>query len=691
MSILILRALILGMLGLALGGCLQSAPPEPPALWDQDCDPVGLLEPQLPLLQSLYEPAQWAQRQATRQRLHVHVPVVDLHALGRDLNPELDSVPSQLPEPLPSYAVGDLHAFRVLDADGLESWEADARLVYKSDTSYAWVEVDTGANEKYIRRLIADFDSHVYLPTRDYFGPELPAGFDRDPRIHLLFARNLGEVLGYFSSVAGISQQVHPLANEKDMLFLNLDYVGKRREDLDVLAHELEHLVHWFYAPGERSFIDEGFAELATIRWRPLRVNDSRLQDYNRYRHHPALQLNSWSVDDFQAVGRHYGSGLGFAVYLTELLGPDMIREVVAEPRRGIDGLEFLLRSRGCAFAFDDLFADFVLANLVWDPYAMGGAGRLGFETFTPWLEPVRHRQLDQTPLAAGAPVGDALPPYAVHYLSADPEVLAGDTPVVFAGDPVVPIVPDAASQGQVMWSSRHNESQAHLTRTFDLTGLEPGQSAWLETRMWWDIEENWDFGYVMASRNGRDWILLESEATVPQDRLARSLGVALTGRNAPTDQAWSVVQWDLSPYAGDKVWLRFAYVTDGAVTGTGWVIDEVVLDAIGYRETFDGALADWEVEGWIQTPNAIPVDWLVQAVVLTEKRRGVQTLDRWLADASGRVEFAVPGLTGDERLYLLVSPLAPLVTGSAAYTLQLGDDTASAAWKALLTNRVAH
>ncbi len=668
--------LVLGVVSLVLGGCLPSATQEPYGRWDQDCQPQGLHEPQLPLLRSLYAPAHWVQRQETRERLHIPVPVIDVYALSQETNPDLVSIPRYLPDPLPTYNVGDLHLFRLLDADGHESWEIEAKLLHKSEISYVWLETDSGTNENYIRRLATDFDTHIYPPTLSYFGPGLPLGFDRDKRIHLLFAHNLGDVLGYFSSADGVSRQVYPRSNEKDMFFLNLDFIGDRQEDLGVLAHEFEHLIHWHYAPGERSFIDEGLAELATLRWTPLRADDVRLSGYDGYRHNPALQLNAWSTDDYMAVDRHYGSGLGFAVYLTELFGPAFAREVVAEPRRGIVGLEVLLQNRGCSFVFDDMFADFALANLVWDPLATGSVGPLGFETFAPWLQPVRHNRMAQTPLEGHAPVTGSLPPYAVHYLAAAPDFLTQDSVLVFDGSPTVSIVPDAEIQDRVMWSNRHNESRIRLSRPFDLTGLEPGQSVHLETRMWWDIEENWDFAYVMASRNGQDWVLLESEATVPRDRHGRSLGPALTGQNIPADGSWSRDRWDLSSYAGDEVWIRFDYVTDSAMTGTGWVVDEVAIDAIGYQEDFDGDMGDWNVEGWIQTANTIPMDWLVQAVILTQRPRGLRLLERRLADEFGQAQFAVPELTGDERLYLLVSPLAPMVTGSVSYTLRLENGT---------------
>ncbi len=670
-----LGLLLLLVLGLVLSGCTTLAAPEPQGVWDQDCYWMRAQEPPLPRLYSLYTSAHWAQRQATRQRLHVHVPTVDRYALVRDTHPTLDAIPDQLPDPLPTYRVGDQETFWLIDVAGHTSWEINARLVHKSDTSYAWVEVDADANEKYVSQLAATFDTQIYHPIRTYFGPEIPLGFDRDPRTHLLFARGLGAVRGYFAPTAGISRQVNPLSNEKDMLFLNLDFMGQRQEDLGVLAHEFEHLIHWYQAPGERSFLDEGFAELATIRWAPLKVNDNRLDSYDRYRSHPALQLNDWSIDDYGLVERYYGAGLGFAVYLTELFGSTFVRTAVAEPKRGISGLESLIQQQDCAFTFDDIFADFALANLVWDPLQVGSVGPLGLGTLAPWLEPVRSTRLVQTPLRDDEAIADTLPPYAIGYIRADPDVLDVDTTITFAGAPAVSIVPDDRTKGMVMWSNRHNEGRARLARTFDLTALEAGQPVVLETRMWWDIEEGWDFAYVMASRNGRDWTMLESEVTVPRDRHGRSLGPALTGRNEPTDQVWSHVQWDLTAYAGATVWLRFDYVTDGAITEMGWVIDTVAIDAIGYQENFDGVLADWELDGWIQTPNSVPVDWLVQAVALTQNSRELRMLERWLADMSGQATLRIPGLADDEQLYLLITPLAPLVTESAPYTLRMVDE----------------
>ena len=44
----------------------------------------------------------------------------------------------------------------------------------------------------------------------------------------------------------------------------------------------------------------------------------------------------------------------------------------------------------------------------------------------------------------------------------------------------------------------------------------------------------------------------------------------------------------DLSQFAGQKVQIRFEYITDAAVNGEGFLLDDVQIDAINYQEDFE-------------------------------------------------------------------------------------------------------
>ncbi len=668
----VLWGLCLG--ALALGGC--KAPPllHNLQLWDEECQSQTDQRRLAPRLASLLSPETRRQRTALARQLHAPVPRTDLLALALDLHPERRAaIPAVTAR---AYAEGDLEHFWVVNPLQGGSRQLQARLLRVSDISYAWVAAETDSWDAYLTDLVTRFDAEVYQPAQWLYGFNNSPGFDQDPRIHLLFAPDLGQVLGYFNSSTGVSQAALPLSNEKELLFLNLDYMGNAERDLNVLAHELQHLIHWFHDPSERGFLNEGLSELA-----PLllfaEVNPRLVNAITAYVYHPELQLNAWALGTETGL-RHYGAGAAFALYLTETFGSRMLPQIVHEPLPGIGGLERLLADRGCDFGFDDLYADFVVANLVQMPQALGTAARLGYVALDQHL-PGPVSTADFTPHAHFRDrlrVAGILPPYAVHYIDMAGAPPAETLSLSFQGAASVPFVtPEFAPP--LLWSNRVNGSVVRLERTFDLTALPPGTEVWLETAMWWDIEQDWDYGYVVASRDGVDWDLLESPVTGTADPNGVALGPGLTGQ--PTDDAHAStmprIAWDVSDYAGTVLHLRFDYVTDGAVTAPGWQIGHVAIAAVDFQEDFGGTLEDWHNAGWVPVQERLPVTWLVQAVRLGDQGTELLALERHVAAPDGSLQLTLPAPTDAEAVYLLVSPLAPLVTTPAEYEIRLTEN----------------
>jgi hypothetical protein len=115
---------------------------------------------------------------------------------------------------------------------------------------------------------------------------------------------------------------------------------------------------------------------------------------------------------------------------------------------------------------------------------------------------------------------------------------------------------------------------------------------------------------------------------------------------------------------------VRFEYITDDAVTSTGWLIDEVRIPALGYATDFEGGADGWESEGWLYTDNRLAQGWLVQVLELTgDELTGLQ---RHEVDENGQATFAVAGLGNGRRAVLAISALAPITTEPAAYEIRL-------------------
>lgn len=640
-------------------------------LWDEDCAALQAEPALVPRLQTLLASETQARRAQLDRKLSSPALSIDFLDLARELRPELRR---QNPQPAAArpYAEEDIESFWIGKPLGRGGRSIKARLLRISDFSYTWVETGQGSQDTYLRELARRFDEEVYKPSQWVFGFEQTAGFDQDPRVHLLFASGMGQVLGYFNSRAGVPRAALPHSNEKEMLFLNLDYMGDREKDLGVLAHEMQHLIHWFHDPGEREFINEGLSEAApALLFADVQPRLPRI--IGAYARDPNLQLNSWAYGS-QAGMRHYGSGAAFVHHLLETFGPEFAARLVREPKEGRAGIDSLLAQQGCAFTFDDLFADFAAALLAQDPARRGAAARLGFSALTThWNGPLQDDAFGpHFRLAPAEPVAAELPPYAIHYVELTEGLGQGPLRLVFQGVEAVPyVVPDL--EAPAMWSGRRNSGVARLQRELDLSTVASGADVRLETEMWWSIEENWDFGYVSVSRDGIDWQPLENELTSEEDPHGVALGPGLTGASPVVEgqDGLHAVAWDLSPYAGGSLHLRFDYVTDGALLEEGWRIGRVAVPAIGFTEDFRDGWEGWQNSGWLRVTEPLPVTWLVQIATLRDGRTGLLDLQRHAAAPDGSLEIELQQAGAGERIFVLVSPLAPIVTSRAAYEMQ--------------------
>ena len=52
---------------------------------------------------------------------------------------------------------------------------------------------------------------------------------------------------------------------------------------------------------------------------------------------------------------------------------------------------------------------------------------------------------------------------------------------------------------------------------------------------------------------------------------------------------------------------IEFEYITDAAVNGEGFFLDDVELEAVGFFDDFEGEEKGWLSEGFVRIDNSIP------------------------------------------------------------------------------------
>ncbi len=565
-------------------------------------------------------------------------PDRDLLELGRSLIlKQHDPIPHVASEFGVPRTTGDTEEFFALDLSRVRIHSVPATLRVISPHAYWYVEDGVGISDEDLERVAEVFEEEIYPRVTSDFGGEWSPGIDGDPRIAILHVR-LSGLAGYFSSMDEHPAAAFPFSNEREMIYMdgNERFVGTSLY-LSVLAHELQHLVHWNSDPTEDAWVGEGLSELASHKagYDPISVN--------AFLRNPTTSLVNWPSDPGPA---HYGGDYLFFRYLYERFGSPL--RLVQNPLDGVAGVESYLDEVGAGRTFRDVFADWTVANLLDEP----DDGAYSY----PDAE-IRVRDVEE--LGSNDGVSSSIPQYSARYYAID-DVDEGLI-IQFQGRSHTPIIPLDLVEGHCWWGNRGDSISTTLTRGLDLTQVD---DATLSYRLWYEIEEGWDYAYVEVSVDGGStWDILNAEGTTDEDSLGVSFGPGYTG----SSDGWEVYETSLAEYAGQEVLVRFHYVTDDALHETGICLDHIAVPEIGIDPdaSFDGT---WVPQGFRRIDNRAPQEYIVQ--VVEEGNSNVVRELRLNSDNAGQI--VVPATRGLEKVYVIVAALSPDTLQEAPYHLSI-------------------
>jgi hypothetical protein len=588
----------------------------------------------------------------------VLVPINSPIELAERLGGESD-VPEVVAEYTDEISVGTVKSFWAANLDTISHFKLDAELVYSRPHVYFWIQEDVKYDLEDVEALVDTFEDEIYPTTRAFFGSEWSPGVDGDEHLYILYARNLGaSTAGYFSPSDELSPLAHQYSNAHEMFYLSADVVDLgERYAYSVLAHEFQHMIHWNLDRNEQSWINEGFSELSAH----LSGYDVGGWDY-AYASQPDIALTQWPTNG----GTHYGQAFLYVTYFLDRFGSEATQAVVAHVDNGLDSIDTTMTDLGIRdpisgdpVTADDVHQDWLIAMYVQDPNV--GDGRYAYRSYTPPMLtatedfsecplPVQERQVNQ---------------YGVDYMDIS---CAGEYTLRFKGASEVQVLPAEPLSGEyAYWSNRGDESDMTLTRAFDLTEVDGP----VEMRywVWYDIEEGWDYLYLVVSQDGGEtWEIIQTPSGTDEDTSGSSYGWAYTGYSGGgSEPAWIQEIVDLSEYAGQEILVRFEYITDAAVNGDGLLLDDFQIEAINYFESFEEPAEGWEARGFVRLYNRLPQTY---QVILLENDGEVRVREVELdGENQGEISFQV---TRSSPATLIVTGTTRHTWQPAAYTIEI-------------------
>jgi hypothetical protein len=405
------------------------------------------------------------------------------------------------------------------------------------------------------------------------------------------------------------------------------------------IAHEFQHLIHSDVDTDEDSFIDEGMADQAEQFIYGTMTTDSHIGEYLYYHRD---SLIDWKGELFD-----YGNSVLWQDYLWEnagggklMSGADPLAGRLAEGHDPFEdsadkftdpgdkftwnlihdqanGLTGVANQVGDMDKVEQLHRDYTLANLLdgkvkeaaWNyrNLALGGADSAYMtvdQGITYYSSNVRG---NMPPTRKNVRRRTITEPWGAYY-----RAFTGSEPgytMNFSGSAKDGV--PAYSLPTEWYGGLGNGLQRTLERT--ISGVPAG--ATLDFRTWYDIEEDWDYGYVEASTDGTTWTKLPqiSKLRAGVSNLFGSSAWDGAGGFTGNSGGWQLASFDLTGFTSD-VHVRFRYATDEASNGQGWYVDDIAVGSV-FADPVDSANG-WSTNGWLFTTGLQNNDWTADVFV---------------------------------------------------------------------------
>ena len=555
-----------------------------------------------------------------------------------------------------SYQLGDTETFWISNSDTAEHSQIQATLQYITPHSYFWVEEGTPVDEGDMKRLMDTFEEKIYPTDREFFGSEANPGVDGDPHIYVIYANSIGHnIAGYFSSSDSYNPLVREYSNAHETYVLGTSQDLGDDYTYATLAHEFVHMIQNASDRNDVSWLGEGFAEVGAF----LNGYDIGGADWF-YVQNPDLQLNTWVDNSSPDFSAHYGQSFLYLTYFLDRFGEEATKALTSNPENDLPSVDGTLAElnitdpeTGNVVTADDVFTDWAVAMLIMDESV--GDGRYTYHNYPDAPQVTAVESISSCPQSLSSTVNQ----YGIDYYSIDCE---GDHTLRFNGSTVVGLLPVSANSGNYMfWSSRGDESDMTLTREFDFTGVSGPID--MSFAMWHDLETDYDYVFLEASTDGENWEILTTPSGTAEDPSGNSYGWGWNGQTS----GWVTEEVDLSQFAGQTVQIRFEYVTDAALNGEGFLLDDVRIDAINYQEDFESGDGGWETAGFVRVENTLPQTY--RLTLITKGDTTTVTHIPLNADQTAEIPLS---LGSGEEAVLVVTGTTRFTRLPAAYQIEI-------------------
>lgn len=515
-----------------------------------------------------------------------------------------------VPDLPPVYSVGDSETFWVAKRANPTPTRTMATLAALTRSIAIWVEDGIAYDEEDLREFALQLgQAFASLRLRDNYGIPLQISgqgalinpidqmplpdVDGDARIYILFTGDLGEPRDFvFNPHDSLPADLAPngYSNQREILYVNTTpYSDLPLTDgifFNGLLRVYVDLILTYNNPRGAPWLQEALGAATLRRLQGTGLTTGEVAAYFETPDTPLTRIPS--LTNARAVS---GGQELLWNYLAQRFGAETLRRLYLRGGEGVSALEAVIAASGLTdpatgapVTFRDLFADFVLTNIINLPI---GDGRFVHSRLE--LPSNLRASMIEIDQSEAEMIGQSVSQFgAVYY--AYPSSGSGVVRLSFEGAETTARLPmpfDRAPEDRFYWSGGAANVDRTLTRTIDLTDVE---AATLTFEAWYDLAEAWNYGYVSVSTDGgASWTTLAPDGLETENRRGLAYGAGFTGISNPAEPR---------PFPIMGVLIGADGMTVGEISAGG------PAEAAGIRA--GDRIIGWDEQEWPGTPNVI-------------------------------------------------------------------------------------
>src|SRR3990167_4606873 len=218
-----------------------------------------------------------------------------------------------------------------------------------------------------IEALSDTFDNQIYNTLTRTFGLEWTPGIDNNPKLTVLLVQMKEGIGGFFRVEDELALKNALNSNEREMVYLNIDYIKEHQRIASFLAHEFQHVINFNQKNRLRQIADELWfnemlSEIApTIAGLDAEYSGSNVEArVGQFLSAPTDPLMLW-----EGKSEDYGIVNIFAQYMYGRYGSQFFTLLEQTSKTGEDAINEALTAMGKQERFLDIFKNWVVTVML--------------------------------------------------------------------------------------------------------------------------------------------------------------------------------------------------------------------------------------------------------------------------------------------------------------------------------------